>query len=352
MESVARARVALSQGASRQAAVSAALKLVEDGINLRGVQHVLIKPNFVTTQRQLAATHVDAVRAVLDLVRSRYDGKLTIGEGPAASPASAGFDEYGYRDVALEYGADLVDLNAGATVPIRVYSRHLRPMTLHLARTVVDADYRISIGPPKTHDTVVVTLAIKNLVMGALANPGAPNEDGRGLRISDTMIHLVPVWLQHSRLAEEAKRFIARPPRGSSKMAMHQSIPVINLNLALIASAIWPQLAVIDGWQGMEGAGPAEGDPVDWRIALAGTDPLAVDVLTTHLMGFDPTEVGYLQHCRSLGLGVGALSSIDVVGDVEMADVARSFVPHPALGRQFAWRQRGIEQRLQLSCVS
>lgn len=347
-----RSQVALARGETRHESVSAALAAIEDSTHLADVRRVLIKPNFVSTQRQLAATHVDAVRAVLEAVRKRYDGRVTIGEGPAASPASAAFERFGYQDLVRAYEVDLVDLNADETVSIQVYNRRLRPMTLYLSRTVVEADYRISIGPPKTHDTVIVTLAIKNLVMGALVNPGAPSENGRLPLISDDLIRKVPVRLQHSKLAEAARRFIARPPRGSSKMAMHQSIPVINLNLALIASAIWPHLAVIDGWEGMEGTGPSMGDPVDWGIALAGADALSVDVLTTYLMGFVPAEIGYLEYCRRMGLGVGELRLIDVVGGVEPEDVRRSFAPHPALRRQAQWPMDGVDRHLHPCCVS
>lgn len=341
-----RSRVALAREASRYETVSAALAEIADEVDLGATEHVLIKPNFVNTQRQVAATHVDAVRAILELVRSRYDGRVTIGEGPAASPARAAFDAFGYRGVAAEYGADLIDLNADETVPVRVCDRRLRPMTLYLARSVVEADYRISVGPPKTHDTVVVTLSIKNMVMGSLVNPRAACGHGRVNLVSDGLIQLVPVWLQHSRLAEFAKRYIARPPRGSSKMAMHQSFPVINLNLAMIAGSVWPHLSVIDGWRGMEGAGPSMGDPVDWRMALAGADALSVDVLAAHLMGHDPSLVGYLVYCHELGLGNGDLDEIDVLGEVEPEDVRRCFTPHPAFERQLAWHLESAAQHL------
>ena len=60
--------------------VSKALSLIEDRIkeSLKGRRQVLIKPNFVSTRRQLAATHVDAARAVLEeLGRRSYLRKIT-----------------------------------------------------------------------------------------------------------------------------------------------------------------------------------------------------------------------------------------------------------------------------------
>jgi uncharacterized protein (DUF362 family) len=85
---------------------------------------------------------------------------------------------------------------------------------------------------------------------------------------------------------------------------------------------------------------------VDWRVALAGTDPLAVDVLTAHLMGFDPTQVGYLQYCRRLGLGVGETGRIEIVGNVSPQEARRPFEPHPTYRRQLAWHLDGVERYL------
>ena len=60
-----------------------ALHLIIDDIaeSIRGKKNVLIKPNFVSTCKQLAATHVDSVKAVLDVITQYYDGKIIVGEG-------------------------------------------------------------------------------------------------------------------------------------------------------------------------------------------------------------------------------------------------------------------------------
>jgi uncharacterized protein (DUF362 family) len=241
----------------------------------------------------------------------------------------------------------LVDLNADEPVPVQIYSRRLRPLTVQLARTVVEADYRISVGPPKTHDVVIVTLAIKNMVMGALINPQAVRNNGGMPGAVQRVARLAPKWVWQSSLAEWSKATFLGRPGGSSKMAMHQGVRVINLNLALVAPRVRPHLAVVDGWQGMEGDGPGAGDAVDWRVALASTDPLALDVLTTHLMGFDPQQVGYLQYCRRLGLGVGEVERVDVVGNVAPGQVRRSFVPSPTHQRQLAWHLDAVERYLE-----
>ena len=381
MTSVGRAKIALVQRPGRYESVAAALENIADQVDIadnaipmarhqngafvRGMAHrasvpdrprstsaalagarsVLIKPNFVSVDHQLAATHVDAVRAVLDFIRARYDGHVVIAEGAAMAPTWEGFRNYGYQPLAQEYDVELVDLNTDDTVPVQIYDRRLHPLTVRLARTVAEADYRISVGPPKTHDVVLVTLSIKNIVMGSLVNPQSVNRGNGTPGLVRRLAGLLPKWVWWSRLAEWGKGAFVGRVAGSSKMAMHQGFPVINLNLALVAPYVWPNLAVIDGWEGMEGEGPGAGEPVTWRVALAGADPLALDTLVTHLMGFDPQDVGYLCYCRGLGLGVGDLEQVDIVGNVVPGTLC-TFRPHPTYRRQLAWHLDGVEQYL------
>jgi uncharacterized protein (DUF362 family) len=132
----------------------------------------------------------------------------------------------------------------------------------------------------------------------------------------------------------------------SDKMKMHQSYPVINLNLALLAPLVVPHLAVIDGYEAMEGDGPSSGTMVPWRLALASTDALAADMVGTRLMGFSVKEVGYLHYCKQMGLGAGDLSQVDIVGNAAVADCTRAFRPHTTYRRQLRWQMRQAEKLL------
>ena len=325
-----------------------ALEAISEQVSLEGARRVLVKPNLVSVTNQAASTHVDTVRAVLAFVRARYDGPVVVGEGTALSPTGDGFRNLGYESLAGEYDVELVDLNADDTVPVQICDRRMRPMTVRLARTAVGADvFRISVGLPKTHDLVVVTLAIKNMVMGSLVNPRTTRRGGGAPGLARRAGRLLPESLWYSPLVEWVKGTLLGGPNGSSKMAMHQGLRALNVNLALVAAQVWPHLAVLDGWQGMEGSGPSSGDPLDWGVALASTDPLAADVLTAHLMGFDPERVGYLQYCRQMGLGVGALDRIDVVGGVALDQAQCFFRPHPTCQRQMQWHLEGAERYLE-----
>jgi uncharacterized protein (DUF362 family) len=345
-------QVALVQGVNRYDNVSQALAQIAGEIDLAGKQRVLIKPNFVVTHKPLAATHVDAVRAVLDFVRARFDGPVTIAEGPSVELAAEGFRLHGYEPLVESHGVTLSDLNHDEPVPVDVCDWRLRPLRLHLARSVVESDFRISVCPPKTHDIVIVTLSLKNMIMGSLTSRfthAAHLGNGSDLNvgaISKVLWRLVPLWVRHLPPAEWMTFRAMSTLEPSDKMKMHQSYPVINLNLAIIAPRVKPHLSVIDGFEAMEGNGPSEGDAVPWQIALASIDALSADVLGASMMGFDPDEIGYLHYCKRIGLGVGDLDQIQIVGNTTMAECARQFRPHDTVRRQRRWHLAQAEQYL------
>ena len=335
----ARSRVALVKGDDRYGNIAQALTLIEDGVDLSDKRRVLIKPNFVSTERQLAATHVEAVRAVLDWLRARYNGPITIGEGAATSDTFAGYRNFGYLPLAEEYGVQLVDLNQDEWVPVQVYDRELRPMWVRVARTAVESDFRIAVGPPKTHDTVIVTASLKNMVVGSLIR-------GRGGGLAKKLDRFVPARLKGSTLAERFKAQVLSAVERSDKFAIHQGYQAINLNLYLLAKVVAPHLSVIDGFVGMEGDGPVGGAPVDLRVAIVSTDFLAADAVAARLMGFDPDEVGYLHYCKLGGLGAADVEDIEIVGNATIEECARKFKPHSTYRRQLEWRIPDVEKYL------
>jgi uncharacterized protein (DUF362 family) len=336
MTKTAQPRVALCQGADRIANLRQTLDLVLDDVNWTSRRHVLVKPNLVMADRPYAITHRDALATVLDGVRARYRGPLTIAEGCALRPTVEAFEAQGYTELAAFYDARLCDLNADAVDSVTVYSHAARPLQLRLARSVIQSDCRISLSLPKTHDTVLVTLAIKNMIMGSLVNRRLSASDGR------------PAWL------DRVGQIVCGHGDGwgSDKRAMHQSYPIINLNLALLAPLVLPHLSVLDGFVAMEGAGPVDGVPVPWGVALAGVDALAVDVLAARLMGFALREVGYLSYCAQLGLGCADLERIEVLGNSPPEAAARSFAPHPRHAEQRCWQYSGAAELLRRAVVA
>jgi uncharacterized protein (DUF362 family) len=331
-------RVALIKGDNRYNNIAQALALIESDVDLSDKKKILIKPNFVSTRRQLAATHVEAVCAVLDWLRPRYHGPITIGEGAAVSDTFDGYRNFGYLDLAEEYDVRFVDLNQDEWALVQIYDRGLRPMAVRVARTTLESDFRISIGPPKTHDAVIVTLSLKNMIVGSMIR-------GRGGGLFQMLGQLLPDRLTNSALAERVKSRLSTVNR-SDKFALHQGYHGLNLNLYTLAKVIAPHFSVIDGFVGMEGYGPSSGDPVDLRVAVVSTDFLAADTVATKLMGFDPNEVGYLHYCKLGGLGAGDLNDIEIVGNATIEECRRPFSPHPTYQEQLQWRLPSVKEYL------
>ncbi len=327
--------VALTKGDSRYEAVRNALDALGP-VHLHGRQRVLIKPNLVSVTRQLASTHVDALRATLDWLRERYDGPVTIGEGAALASSFEGYRRFGYESLAATYEVRFVDLNADErTVPVQTFDHRLRPQTLELSATAVEADFLISVGPPKTHDFVIITAAIKNVVMGTLiSRPALHAHPATGL---GSVYAAMPAWVKRLPVVDGA-RFVFMRGNGSYKMRIHQTYPLMHLNIFLVARAVRAHLAVIDAWEAMEGEGPTLGDPVPLHVAIASLDPVAADAAAARLMGFEPEEIGYLWYAHRAGLGQGDLSQVQWVGDGDLEALARRFRPHSTYPLQRRWR--------------
>jgi uncharacterized protein (DUF362 family) len=253
--------VSLVRGEDRREIIRRSLELIDDDIKQRlASKQPVIKPNLVSSTIQLASSHVDQVRGVLDFLTSVYHGTVIIAEASCYDTKDA-YRNFGYIDLPSEYPVELVDLNDGPFENITVSCEDGKALNLRAASLLLDADsYVISAAKMKTHDTVIVSLSIKNLAMGCI--------------FSD------------------------------DKKSVHQGIRGTNRIIADIAEHVWPDLSVIDGHEGMEGDGPTRGEAVPLGIAVSSTDALAADRVVCEIMGVDFHTVGYLHYCSERGLRV------------------------------------------------
>jgi len=287
-------RVALAKGDDRARNITQALSLIAEDVRpqLAGRQ-VVIKPNFVTVKRQLAATHAEAVRAVLDFLRPIYRERVIIAESPADGTAEEGYRNYGYHEALRGFEVSFQDLDAAGSQTLAVLSGAFEPLPIEVSRLLLDQrTYLISVGPMKTHDCVVATLSLKNVVMGG------------------------PVKL----------------PNGSEKRKVHQGQKAINLNLFLLAQRLRPHLSVLDGFEAMEGNGPVRGTPVPLRLAIASTDFLAADCTALEVMGIPLSRVGYLTHCATARMGQFDVGKLRLLGS-DLAACRRPFTLHERFQR-------------------
>jgi len=288
-------RVSLVKGINRRDIIKRSVNLLSDDVkNSLRIRQIIVKPNFVSISTRLAVSHVDQIRGILDALQEYYTEKVIIAEAACGDTVKA-FRNFGYYDLLKEYDVELIDLNKGPFEQLPVQDRKGRTVQLRAASLLLDKDnYLISSARLKTHDTVVVTLSIKNMVMGC-------------------------IYLK-------------------DKEQVHQGIKQINKNLAKVAEHVWPDLAVIDGFEGMEGNGPTQGSPIHVGVALSSIDPLAADRVACEVMGVDFNKVGYLNYCSDKGLGESDLKNIEIVGD-RLEACIKPFRLHRKVQEQYQWRE-------------
>jgi uncharacterized protein (DUF362 family) len=282
-------RVALAAGEDRADLAFQALRPFSQQIAAAiGDKRVILKPNNVVIDRPLAASDAKNLEGILEFLKSiGKAGNVVIAESPAGGSVFEGFANYGYDKVAAKYGAKLMDLDKDDFETLYCFDeKDFRPHACRMAKTLLDpTSFVISAAKFKTHDRVVATLSLKNIVVGAaIKRSGGERLEGGRCGNSDKPV-----------------------THGSGYRG-------INYNLFSLASRLHPHLAVIDGYEGMEGDGPAGGTPVNSRVCVASPDWLAADRVALELMGIDFAKVGYLNYCAQAGLGQSDLSKIEIVG--------------------------------------
>ena len=263
--------VAIVKGENAVETTVSALKLiktdVEQALAESGKKQILIKPNYINSKHPSTGITTDS-RVIEGVVKFLKTGNLTcnvvIGEGSGFADTFQAFKIAGVDAVADRWGVKLVDLNNDEFVEAQV-PNPLSLKKIRVAKTALESTI-ISVPKLKPHRIATVTLSLKNM-MGALASKGSMH---RGTSLSE--------------------------------------------NIADLASALTPSLAVIDGIIAGEGH-ETRGDPVPMNLVIAGTDPVAVDAVGTTVMDIAPEDVKHLLLAERKGLGTCKLANITVLGE-------------------------------------
>jgi uncharacterized protein (DUF362 family) len=255
-----------------------------------GDRRVVLKPNNVLIDIPLTSTHVDTLEGILEFLKSiGKSGNVIIAESAANGPTLDGFSNYGYFRLLNKYPVKLVDLDQEPFEILHVFDeKDFSPHEIRMSKILLDPQsFIVSVARFKTHDRVVATLSLKNIVFGAPVKDLGYN------------------WTSTRKQGTKSDKAIAH---GSGFRG-------INYNLYALSRQLHPHLSVIDGFEGMEGNGPNYGTPVDHKVCVAGTDWLAADRVAVELMGIDFAKVGYLNFCSRTGLGVADLNKIKIIGE-------------------------------------
>jgi len=271
----------------------------------RDKQRIMLKPNLVGPDPRFT-TKPEVIRALAVLMKNA--GKeVCIGEGSAAAPGFNSddqgdnftkdpaildpmqqyiFDQLGYTELANSLEIPLINLHTGEMVEVNVPNAFVFDKII-VHKSLSEIDLLCSVPMMKTHVLARVSLGMKNLIG---LYPGSAYCTVR------SCVH---------------------------NASFEKNSPCVSFEVVDMVRACPPGLIVIDASTSMEGNGPTDGELVKTDLIIAGTNPLATDMVAAKIMGFHKNEVATLAMAIRAGMKPTSLDYIEIRGEpletVEMA---------------------------------
>jgi uncharacterized protein (DUF362 family) len=264
------------------AAVHAALEMIGAPGEYGSKEDVVfVKPNFGAPPGHGSPSwrYVNPLVASATLkIFSDWGCRVLVGEDPLVIfDESAVYAAYKLPAMAAQNGAELVSLRHGphelVNVPGSGYFE-----AIEVSKYALDATLVISLAKMKTVGITHVSLSLKNM---------------KGV--------ISPKW----------------------KRKFH--CDGLNQGIVDLNRIVRPGLAIIDG---IEASDEASGTPKPVGLILAGNDCVAVDAVSTRIMGLDPQQVDHIVLAERANLGTADLSRIEILG-ARLEDLEGEFTFSP-----------------------
>ena len=230
---------------------------------------VLLKPNILsdTAPEKAVTTHPAFLEAAIVLVREMGSKRVLVGDSPGLQTPGFSGKTSGLGDAARKNGAEWVDFTKEKIELPYPDGKVIKKFIL--TKVVNEVDVIISLPKLKTHQLMYYTGAMKN-TFGFIPS-------------------------------------IAKSPyhaRFSSREAFASMI--VDLNLA-----VKPAYAFLDAVIGMEGPGPAGGNPRQIGLVMASSNLLAIDIAATTVIGYPAKEIPVNKEALSRGIWLSSLEEIE-----------------------------------------
>lgn len=241
---------------------------------------VLLKPNLVDyIPGAEINTHPLLIAAAVECFRRLGAKRVTVAEGPGHQrDTQLVLQAIGLAQQLRDQRISFVDLNRDEVVKVPLRTNYSRLNHLWLPRTVLDADFIVSMPKVKTHHWSAVTLSMKN------------------------MFGIVP-----------------GVKYGWSKNILHWR--GIEPCIVDILASVPVHFVIADAIVCMEGNGPLAGTARGLGLVVLADDPVAADATCARLMGSLPERVPHIREAAKF-LGNMAESCMDQLG---------SSLVHPAV---------------------
>ena len=278
---------------------------------------VLIKPNILLAKKpeEAITTHPAVIEAIIKAVKE-VGAVPYVGDSPGGFVGNVGqhWQITGIEEVCKRLDVEILNFEASG-----VYEREIDGFKYHVAKPVLDMDFVINVPKIKTHGLTTFTCAIKNMY-GAI--PGL-------------------IKINYHKEAPKPHEF--------SSLCVD------------IFSLTKPDLNIVDGIIGMDGAGPSAGKPKELGLVLASTDGVALDSYICHILGKNPQEVPTNKIAHERGLGEIEIKNMDVLGYVPKprddfkwpsSMGSTNMIPRFLLKRlmKFLWKRPAIKKEKCTNC--
>jgi uncharacterized protein (DUF362 family)/Pyruvate/2-oxoacid:ferredoxin oxidoreductase delta subunit len=249
---------------------------------VRKGDRVLIKPNLLSAcpPKRRVTTDPEVICAVARLVLD-VGGKPSIGDSPALEPFGRVIAKTGLSAIARRLEVELVELTRPTLVSTPGHGIFRQ---LEIARQALEADVIINVPKLKTHSQMLFTLGVKNLFGAIVAQRKAE-------------------W--HHMVGLDRKTFAS-----------------LHLDIYL---TLGPALTILDGVWGMEGHGPANGQPRRLNLIAASQDAVALDVSVCHLLGVPLRSFPLYRAASARGIGETEPARIAFKGESPLTFVPDHF---------------------------
>ena len=232
--------VSLVKGVVRYDNLFKSLELIQKDIEnrLSNRMRIVIKPDLLHINGCTGLVRMGAVKAVLDFVEEFTNKKITIAEGSFSEHDV--FHRHDYHDLLQDYSVRFLNVNNDDFVEIKLGSK-----TISVSKTMLRADYRISLALLKRDRKTTLMGAIPNMIIGSISE--------------------------------------------SDKADFYKS-RTFNKNTAELFKLLKPQLSIIDGFDA-----PKKERKLKSALAIASTDAGAADATAAKVLKIKP---GYLQYIK------------------------------------------------------
>ena len=239
---------------------------------------ILLKPNILSDDEPLLATttHPAVVEAVINYLHSK-GATVLVGDSPTFDTRKFNGEKCGIKHVVDKCGATWVRFNETAVV------RKVGNTEIKITALITQVDLIISLSKLKNHELMILSGAIKNI------------------------FGFVP---------------------GFNKALQHVKYPDRNKFgefFVDLEEAIKPHFHIMDGIIAMEGPGPGNGYPKKVNVLLASVNPLAIDIIASRILGYNPLDIPTNKIALERGLLLRNMNEIIIRGVDPEAIAVRDF---------------------------